>query len=71
MEKQNNYLSQDVHDSEFPDRRPIESLLEIVKEDLNNYGECMIPVGMSLPFRHGVCPDVSDIRVQTKRTRSI
>ncbi|KAI0473370.1 nitrogen permease regulator 2-domain-containing protein [Xylariaceae sp. FL0804] len=25
-------------------RRPIESLLEIVKEDLNNYGECMIPV---------------------------
>ena len=26
-------------------RRPIESLLEIVKEDLNNYGECMIPVG--------------------------
>lgn len=27
-----------------PERRPIESLLEIVKEDLNNYGECMIPV---------------------------
>lgn len=27
-------------------RRPIESLLEIIKEDLNNYGECMIPVGM-------------------------
>ncbi|KAK1825692.1 nitrogen permease regulator 2 [Podospora conica] len=25
-------------------RRPIESLLEIIKEDLNNYGECMIPV---------------------------
>ncbi|KAK3395622.1 nitrogen permease regulator 2 [Sordaria brevicollis] len=25
-------------------RRPIESLLEIVKEDLNNYGECMIPI---------------------------
>ncbi|KAL2125241.1 hypothetical protein VTJ04DRAFT_1606 [Mycothermus thermophilus] len=25
-------------------RRPISSLLEIVREDLNNYGECMIPV---------------------------
>lgn len=31
----------------FLTRRPIESLLEIIKEDLNNYGECMIPVGMS------------------------
>lgn len=30
-------------------RRSIQSLLEIVKEDLNNYGECMIPVGKSLP----------------------
>ncbi|KFA60365.1 hypothetical protein S40285_08304 [Stachybotrys chlorohalonatus IBT 40285] len=47
MEKQNDFLSQ----SEDRDgstggntRRPIESLLEIVKEDLNNYGECMIPV---------------------------
>ncbi|KAK4672464.1 Nitrogen permease regulator 2 [Podospora pseudopauciseta] len=28
----------------FSMRRPIESLLEIIKEDLNNYGECMIPV---------------------------
>lgn len=33
--------------SSFAHRRPIESLLEIIKEDLNNYGECMIPVGMS------------------------
>lgn len=31
-------------------RRPIESLLEIIKEDLNNYGECMIPVGKFAPF---------------------
>ena len=54
MEKQNEYLSRGgvedgsgggdaVHDDEGS-RRPIESLLEIVKEDLNNYGECMIPV---------------------------
>ncbi|KAI1074883.1 nitrogen permease regulator 2 [Whalleya microplaca] len=42
MERQHGYLSSDgqVDDG----RRPIESLLEIVKEDLNNYGECMIPV---------------------------
>ncbi|KAH8197612.1 hypothetical protein TruAng_008244 [Truncatella angustata] len=42
MEKQGGYLSSEgiVDDG----RRPIESLLEIVKEDLNNYGECMIPV---------------------------
>ena len=52
MEKQNEYLSQnevgDRGSREGGDswsRRPIESLLEIVKEDLNNYGECMIPVG--------------------------
>ncbi|KAF3057066.1 Nitrogen permease regulator 2 like protein [Daldinia childiae] len=42
MERQHGYLSSEgrVDDG----RRPIESLLEIVKEDLNNYGECMIPV---------------------------
>lgn len=46
MEKQNEYLSQGG--DEYQDRearRPIEGLLEIVKEDLNSYGECMIPVG--------------------------
>lgn len=30
-------------------RRGVEGLLEIVREDLNNYGECMIPVGESCP----------------------
>lgn len=50
MEKQNEYLSQDLSQGDGgldgrETRRPIESLLEIVKEDLNNYGECMIPVG--------------------------
>lgn len=48
MEKQSGFLSQDVDASSA--RRPIGSLLEIIKEDLNNYGECMIPVGESLPF---------------------
>ncbi|RDA90742.1 hypothetical protein CP533_2955 [Ophiocordyceps camponoti-saundersi (nom. inval.)] len=43
MEKQDEYLSQSEPDSRRA-RRPIEGLLEIVKEDLNNYGECMIPV---------------------------
>lgn len=55
MEKQNEYLSQSEGKPEGAveddggqlGRRPIESLLEIVKEDLNNYGECMIPVGKS------------------------
>ncbi|KAK8121644.1 nitrogen permease regulating protein NPR2 [Apiospora sp. TS-2023a] len=42
MERQNGYLRTE---GKLDDgRRPIESLLEIVKEDLNNYGECMIPV---------------------------
>ncbi|OAQ68378.1 tumor suppressor candidate 4 [Pochonia chlamydosporia 170] len=46
MEKQNEYLSLGEGDGlkDHEARRPIESLLEIVKEDLNNYGECMIPV---------------------------
>ncbi|KAI8964577.1 nitrogen permease regulator 2 [Daldinia sp. FL1419] len=42
MERQHGYLSSDGRIDDG--RRPIESLLEIVKEDLNNYGECMIPV---------------------------
>ncbi|KAI5924042.1 nitrogen permease regulator 2-domain-containing protein [Camillea tinctor] len=52
MERQTGYLSSEGHgccptlDKDMVDneKRPIESLLEIVKEDLNNYGECMIPV---------------------------
>ncbi|KAH8655186.1 nitrogen permease regulator 2 [Xylariales sp. PMI_506] len=41
LEKQGGYLSSE---GKVDGRRPIESLLEIVKEDLNNYGECMIPI---------------------------
>lgn len=59
MEKQNEYLSQGEGKALIApssrsgtqeglgERRPIEGLLEIIKEDLNNYGECMIPVGKS------------------------
>ena len=50
MEKQSGFLSQDTDAGEDQARRPIESLLEIVKEDLNNYGECLIPVGKYTPF---------------------
>lgn len=46
MERQNGYLSSEGR-ADDDGRRPIESLLEIVKEDLNNYGECMIPIGRS------------------------
>ncbi|KAF7548986.1 hypothetical protein G7046_g8488 [Stylonectria norvegica] len=76
MEKQNEYLSQNEYFEKTDflgrgkdrvemgrGRRPIDSLLEIVKEDLNNYGECMIPVdeantiNMKL-FPHHVTPPV-------------
>ncbi|TEY69557.1 hypothetical protein BOTCAL_0113g00190 [Botryotinia calthae] len=43
MEIQNEYLSQEGMFS-CQDRRSIAALLEIIKEDLNNYNECMIPV---------------------------
>lgn len=61
MEKQNEYLS--LSEAKGPEgdgtRRPIGSLLEIVKEDLNNYGECMIPVGKyhRLCFHPTAMPD--------------
>ncbi|KAK4228526.1 nitrogen permease regulator 2-domain-containing protein, partial [Podospora fimiseda] len=50
-------------DGRYKERRPIESLLEIVKEDLNNYGECMIPVGMFFSLSFTRCIHVL-IRVQ-------
>lgn len=75
MEKQNNYLSQEGRDVDCPDRRPIESLLEIVKEDLNNYGECMIPVddantiNMKLFPHHPSPPDVKGWHVPVSKMR--
>ena len=44
MEIQNQFLSQEDN-SNSQDRRSIAALLEIIKEDLNLYTECMIPVG--------------------------
>ncbi|EKD18549.1 uncharacterized protein L3040_007430 [Drepanopeziza brunnea f. sp. 'multigermtubi'] len=49
MEIQNEYLSQEgVATSSLnvnaQERRSIAALIEIIKEDLNNYNECMIPV---------------------------
>jgi GTP-binding protein EngB required for normal cell division len=46
MEIQNEFLSQEDF-SNSQDRRSIAALIEIIKEDLNNYNECMIPVGKS------------------------
>ncbi|KAE8443267.1 hypothetical protein EG329_002055 [Mollisiaceae sp. DMI_Dod_QoI] len=43
MEIQNQFLSMEDF-SNSQDRRSIAALLEIIKEDLNNYNECMIPV---------------------------
>lgn len=46
MEIQNEYLSQEgVIGANAQGRRSIAALIEIIKEDLNNYNECMIPVG--------------------------
>jgi nitrogen permease regulator 2-like protein len=44
MEIQNQFLSEQ-DSSKSRDRRSISALIEIIKEDLNNYNECMIPVG--------------------------
>ncbi|KAK3329526.1 nitrogen permease regulator 2 [Apodospora peruviana] len=56
-------------------RRPIESLLEIVKEDLNNYGECMIPVddantiNMKLFPHHPTPPEVKGWHVPVAKMK--
>ncbi|KAM3533361.1 hypothetical protein MY4038_003368 [Beauveria bassiana] len=56
-------------------RRPIESLLEIIKEDLNNYGECMIPVdeantiNMKLFPHHATPPPVKGWHVPVAKTK--
>lgn len=50
MEVQNQYLSLEGT-VESKGRRSIGALLEIIREDLNNYNECMIPVGgFSVPL---------------------
>jgi nitrogen permease regulator 2-like protein len=46
MEVQNQYLSLEGT-VESKGRRSIGALLEIIREDLNNYNECMIPIGKS------------------------
>lgn len=47
LEVQSQFLSQESGTSSSQDRRSIWALLEIIREDLNNYSECMIPVGES------------------------
>ncbi|KAK2617043.1 Nitrogen permease regulator 2 [Conoideocrella luteorostrata] len=74
MEKQNEYLSHG-EGTEHETRRPIESLLEIVKEDLNNYGECMIPVdeantiNMKLFPHHRTPPTVKGWHVPVSKVK--
>ncbi|PHH72509.1 hypothetical protein CDD82_5939 [Ophiocordyceps australis] len=72
MEMQNEYLS---NSDGVEARRPLESLLEIVKEDLNNYGECMIPVddantiNMKLFPHYPIPPTVQGWHVPVPKTR--
>ncbi|KAH8156305.1 hypothetical protein CIB48_g11940 [Xylaria polymorpha] len=73
MERQNGYLSGEGHVDDG--RRPIGSLLEIVKEDLNNYGECMIPIdeantiNMKLFPYHAPPPPVHGWHVPVPKTK--
>ncbi|PHH76243.1 hypothetical protein CDD80_1692 [Ophiocordyceps camponoti-rufipedis] len=77
MEKQDEYLSQGESDDNLRSRarRPIEGLLEIVKEDLNNYGECMIPVddantvNMKLFPHHPSPPAIEGWHVPVAKTK--
>lgn len=75
MEKQNEYLSRDQSGSGDEGRRPIGSLLEIIKEDLNNYGECMIPVddantiNMKLFPHHRTPPEVKGWHVPVAKMK--
>ncbi|KAM0287977.1 hypothetical protein ACHAQH_000044 [Verticillium albo-atrum] len=89
MEKQDEYLSQQEIDrddrhighghghghGQSQSRRPIESLLEIIREDLNNYGECMIPVddantiNMKLFPHHPPPPIVKGWHVPVPKTK--
>ncbi|KYK56748.1 putative nitrogen permease regulator [Drechmeria coniospora] len=76
MEKQNEYLStSEGKDGSGEARRPIEGLLEIIKEDLNNYGECMIPVddantvNMKLFPHHPIPPVVQGWHVPVAKTK--
>ncbi len=52
-------------------RRPIESLLEIIKEDLNNYGECMIPVGTLLSASQSLQYESSLLTTPTDEANTI
>ncbi|KAG6040606.1 hypothetical protein E4U41_007720 [Claviceps citrina] len=80
MEKQHEYLSVGVgagagSRAQMTGRRPIESLLEIVKEDLNNYGECMIPVddantiNMKLFPHHRTPPTIKEWHVPVAKVK--
>ncbi|KAK4042255.1 nitrogen permease regulator 2 [Parachaetomium inaequale] len=73
MEKQSGFLSQDADAASG--RRPIGSLLEIIKEDLNNYGECMTPVddantiNMKLFPHHPTPPEVKGWHVPVAKMK--
>ncbi|KUI58351.1 hypothetical protein VP1G_05640 [Cytospora mali] len=75
MEKQTEYLSRGQSGSGDGGRRPIASLLEIIKEDLNNYGECMIPVddantiNMKLFPHHRTPPEVKGWHVPVSKMK--
>lgn len=51
LEEQNGFLSRDFSKS---GEGKVHGLCEMLMEDLNNYCECMIPIGMSMTFSFGI-----------------
>lgn len=51
LEEQNGFLSRDFSKS---GEGKVHSLCEMLMEDLNNYCECMIPIGMSMDLSFGL-----------------
>lgn len=59
MEVQEQYLSR-AHNEDGRCRRDLGALLEIIREDLNNYNECMIPIDNSNTINMKLFPTQAD-----------
>ncbi|RDW87734.1 nitrogen permease regulator 2 [Coleophoma crateriformis] len=74
MEIQSQFLSQ-IDESNTQERRAIGPLLEIIKEDLNNYNECNVPVddantiNMKLFTIHATPPHIKSWHVPIMKTK--
>lgn len=60
MEVQGQFLSTERKDSKDTGRRSIGAVLEVIREDLNNYNECMIPIDSSNTINMKLFPTQPD-----------